>query len=237
MNNNFEDKIGKALMIIVFGIMLYRDLIHFAQIIAHRDAIDLWQLTIVSKLFAILFVSAVVFFTVIRHTPLSSADGILPRVTAVAGTFVMMTLIAMPSGEISREMRIVSSVTVIVGTILSILALRRLGRSFSIMASARELVTDGPYQIIRHPLYGAELITIFGVVLGHGSVFAWIVGAVWLGLQIQRARYEEAVLRASFPEYEAYAARVPMLLPNLMRPLSPEAAAEAAAKAATEQNG
>jgi protein-S-isoprenylcysteine O-methyltransferase Ste14 len=229
MSKLFEDKAGKALMIIVFGYMVYRDLIHFSQIIAHRDAIDLWQLTILSKLFAILFVSAVVFFTVIRHDPLSSAEGLLPRVTAVAGTFVMMTLIAMPSGDISREVRIISSVTVIVGTVLSILALRRLGRSFSIMASARELVTDGPYQIIRHPLYGAELITIFGVVLGHGSIYAYVVGAVWLGLQVQRARYEEAVLRDSFPEYEAYAARVPMLFPNLMRPMSPEAAAAAEA--------
>ncbi len=104
---------------------------------------------------------------------------------------------------------------VIVGTILSIMCLRRLGRSFSIMASARELVTRGPYGIVRHPLYCAELVTVIGVVIAHGSILALAAGGIWLGLQYQRARFEEVVLREAFPAYDDYARRVPMMIPNL----------------------
>lgn len=215
MNSTMEDRIGKFLMIAVFTVIIAREIVGLGTLIALRDQLDLWPLTVMSKVFAILFVGAVVFFTVIRHDPLSSAPGVLPRLTAIAGTFAMMSLIAMPSQEISRPVQVISTVLVIMGTVLSILCLRRLGRSFSIMATARELVTTGPYGIIRHPLYGAELITIVGVVLAHGTVPAVLVGGVWLGLQYLRARYEEQVLRQAFPAYDDYARRVPMMVPSL----------------------
>ena len=86
------------------------------------------------------------------------------------------------------------------------------------MATARELVTDGPYKIIRHPLYGAEVITIVGVAIGHWSPWAALLGVVWLGLQIRRAQNEERVLRDCFPAYADYARRVPMLLPGFILP-------------------
>ncbi len=86
------------------------------------------------------------------------------------------------------------------------------------MATARELVTQGPYKVIRHPLYGAEVVTIIGVAIGHWSPGAALLALAWLALQIRRAQNEERVLRARFPEYEAYARRVPMLLPGFILP-------------------
>lgn len=217
MNSKIEDKIGKFLMITVFTVIVAREMVGLGTIFALRDQLDLWPLTLLSKVFAVIFVGAVVFFTVIRHDPLSSAPGLLPRLTAIGGTFAMVSLIAMPSQEISRPLQVISTILVIVGTVLSIICLRRLGRSFSIMASARELVTSGPYDIVRHPLYAAELITIVGVVLAHGTLSSVLVGTVWLLLQYQRARYEEQVLRTSFPAYEDYARRVPMMVPSPTR--------------------
>lgn len=217
MNSKIEDHIGKFLMIAVFTVIIAREIVGLGTIYALRDQLDLWPLILLSKVFAVIFVGAVVFFTVVRHAPLSSAPGLLPRLTAVAGTFAMMSLIAMPSAEIPRALQVFSTILIILGTVLSIICLRRLGRSFSIMATARELVTKGPYDIVRHPLYAAELITIVGVVLAHGTVSSMLVGAVWLLLQYQRARYEESVLRQAFPAYEDYARRVPMMVPNLAR--------------------
>ena len=217
MNSLVEDRIGKFLMIAVFTVIIAREIVGLGTIFALRDQLDLWPLTLLSKVFAIIFVGAVVFFTVIRHDPLSSAPGLFPRVTAIAGTFAMMSLIAMPSQEISRPLQVVSTVLVIVGTVLSIICLRRLGRSFSIMATARELVTSGPYDIVRHPLYAAELITIVGVVLAHGTLASLLVGSAWLLLQYLRARFEEQTLRSAFPDYEEYARRVPMMVPSITR--------------------
>ena len=47
--------------------------------------------------------------------------------------------------------------------VLALIILTRLGRSFSINAEARRLVTEGPYAVIRHPLYLAEQIALIGV--------------------------------------------------------------------------
>jgi protein-S-isoprenylcysteine O-methyltransferase Ste14 len=230
MNSKIEDNIGKFLMIAVFTVVMGREVVGLGTIFALRDQLDLWPLTLLSKVFALIFVGAVVYFTVIRHNPLSSAPGILPRLTAVGGTFAMMSLIAMPSQEIARPLQVLSTILVIVGTVLSIICLRRLGRSFSIMATARELVTSGPYDIVRHPLYAAELITIVGVVIAHGTLPSILVGAVWLLLQYQRARYEESVLRQAFPAYDDYAQRVPMMVPSLARLFQADAAKNATAK-------
>ena len=147
--------------------------------------------------------------------PRESTAGIMPRVVAVVGTFIMSLLIVFPPQAISADMRIISTLIISVGTVMSILCLRQLGRSFSIMATSRALKTQGAYSIVRHPLYAAEVLMIVGVIVGHGTVGALGLGAIWLVLQVRRAQHEESVLRHTFPEYEDYAARVPMLIPGL----------------------
>jgi protein-S-isoprenylcysteine O-methyltransferase Ste14 len=121
----------------------------------------------------------------------------------------------MPADAISAPMRVVSSLTVITGSLMSIWCLLQLGRSFSIMATSRALKTQGAYSIVRHPLYAAEVLLILGVVLAHGTALAFAVGSLWLALQVRRAQFEESVLRETFPEYADYARRVPMLIPGL----------------------
>lgn len=178
----------------------------------------MWQINLVSLVATSVFLGLILYFTATRLPPRNNAAGIEPRLTAIAGTFIMMLLIILPGGVVGPELRVFSTVLIIVGTILSALCLRHLGRSFSIMATARELVTKGPYGFVRHPLYGAEVVTMVGVALGHWSLSAAALLVVWLGLQIRRAQNEERVLRDSFPEYADYARRVPMLLPGLMTP-------------------
>jgi protein-S-isoprenylcysteine O-methyltransferase Ste14 len=215
MNKTLEDNLGKLAMLLIFGYVAFAQAKSLFSMVMQGDAIALWQLAFVSHVFGFIFISYVLYFTITRLPPRESADGIMPRITAVTGTFAMMGLIMLPPENVSAGMRVVSTVLVIVGTFMSIYCLRQLGRSFSIMATARELVTEGPYKFVRHPLYAAELITIVGVVLGHGSPLAFAVGAIWLLLQIRRAMYEESILRQSFPEYESYARRVPMMVPGL----------------------
>lgn len=218
MNKKLEDNLGKFAMLSVFGYLAYSQVKSIAGIIAYRSQIPLWELKLISLIFSTIFLLLILYFTITRLPPRNSAAGVEPRITAVGGTFVMGLLIVLPAGEIGVELRIVSTVLIIVGTILSLYCIRQLGRSFSIMATARELVTEGPYKIIRHPLYGAELVTILGVCIGHWSPAAAALGLVWLGLQIRRAQNEERVLRECFPEYGDYARRVPMLLPGFMMP-------------------
>ena len=218
MNKKLEDNLGKLAMLVVFGYMTGMQTSTVLSVIQHRAGIPLWELSLVSTVFSTIFLVLILYFTITRLPPRHSAAGLEPRLTAVAGTFVMALLIILPPGEIGPELRIASTLLIIVGTILSLYCIRQLGRSFSIMATARELVTEGPYKIIRHPLYGAEVVTILGVCIGHWSPAAAALGLVWLALQIRRAQNEERVLRESFPEYGDYARRVPMLLPGFILP-------------------
>lgn len=65
------------------------------------------------------------------------------------------------------------------------------------------LVREGPFRRLRHPIYvGGSLV--FG---GFSLVFsAWglLLTGLLAGLWIAKARHEEALLRARFPEYADY---------------------------------
>jgi protein-S-isoprenylcysteine O-methyltransferase Ste14 len=84
------------------------------------------------------------------------------------------------------------------------------------MPEARDLVTGGPYKLVRHPIYLGELITALGIVIG---VLTWFALAVWLSMviaELLRTRYEEDVLRQAFPEYKTYSRTAKRLIPWLL---------------------
>lgn len=215
MKGRFEDVIGKTLIVAIFLVLALGQGKSVARIIQSVERDNFWILTVLSRSFSLIFLALVVFLTVFRLPPKSSATGLEPRVTAILGTFALMALVALPSGGPGVEVRLISTILIIVGTALSIACILFLGRSFSIMASARRLVIKGPYSAIRHPLYAAEAIAIIGVVMSHWSISALILGIVQFALQYRRIVNEERVLRDAFPEYEDYAQRVPMLIPRL----------------------
>ncbi|WP_168219772.1 sterol desaturase family protein [Pseudotabrizicola formosa] len=210
-----EDNLGKLAMLLIFGYLAVEKIFAIQFIFQHSDQIPQAGLILVSQVVSALFVLLVVYFTMVRLPPKDSADGMMPRVIALLGTYIMMALVFLPPEPIGAELRIVATAIILIGTALSIACLMQLGKSFSIMASSRELRTEGAYAIVRHPLYAAELLMIVGILLSHGSVLAFGLGALWVTLQIRRAHYEEGILRATFPEYAEYARRVPMLVPGL----------------------
>ena len=212
MINKLEDNLGKTIMIVVFFLFMLLDAALFAAMFTGTQG-DHWWLILISRFFSLIFMTMVVFFTILRLPPKDNADGIEPRISSIIGTFAMMSLIVLPTGEVSGGLRLFSTVLIIVGTILSIYCLRWLGKSFSIMATARNLVTSGPYSIVRHPLYFAEAIMIIGLIIANWSIAAVIVGTIQFAFQFRRMFNEERVLRRTFPEYEEYAKRTPFIIP------------------------
>ena len=214
MRPEIEDLIGKMLMVGTFAIMAGRQVIALAHTLASPVRPPLWLLGTVSQFLSLVFVAIVVVMTVRRLPPRQSAAGIEPRITAIAGTFALIFLVWLPVGQTGLAVQVSGLVLLLIGTVSSIFCLHFLGRSFSIMASARSLVTRGPYGVVRHPLYLAEGISTIGIILLHWSLPAVLLGVVQMALQFRRMQNEEAVLRAAFPEYEDYAGRVPMIVPG-----------------------
>jgi protein-S-isoprenylcysteine O-methyltransferase Ste14 len=97
-----------------------------------------------------------------------------------------------------------------------------LGRCFGVLPEARGLVMRGPYGLVRHPVYLGELGAAAGLVAGAPGVRNLAAMAALVAAQLVRVRLEERALERAFPEYSAYAARTPRLLPWRLRqrPLS-----------------
>lgn len=213
MKNGFEELFGKALLVGVFSVLAAMQIGAIVMIVKTSSGSDYWEITVVSKSFVLIFLLMTVVLTVTRLPPKDSVAGIEPRLTAIAGTFILMALAFLPPGNIGVGLRLLATLFIVAGTLLSIFCLHWLGRSFSVMATARRLVVQGPYAIVRHPLYAAEAVTAIGVVISNWSIAAVAIGAVWCMLQYRRSVHEEAVLRAAFPDYDGYARLVPRFIP------------------------
>ena len=110
---------------------------------------------------------------------------------------------------------VIASSICLVGTAMSIFVLTHLGRSYSLMAEARRLVTTGPYGIIRHPLYVMEELAAFAILIQFLSFNTVIIFLVHALIQFQRMKNEEAVLEKAFPEYQAYKSSTARLIPRV----------------------
>jgi protein-S-isoprenylcysteine O-methyltransferase Ste14 len=70
------------------------------------------------------------------------------------------------------------------------------------------VVSTGPYQNVRHPMYTAILVFAAGSSLLLGSWYGVLSGLILLILLARRAMLEERALRAELPGYAAYMAVV-----------------------------
>jgi protein-S-isoprenylcysteine O-methyltransferase Ste14 len=104
---------------------------------------------------------------------------------------------------------IVGAVLYVIGFLLMAGALITLGRHYQLGGSAPrsedQLVTDGPYRLVRHPMYTAALSISLGLA---GLIQSWAflgVFCIYLVLILRLISLEEAGLRKAYGEqYAAY---------------------------------
>ena len=99
-------------------------------------------------------------------------------------------------------------------------AIRTLGKQWSLGArliEGHKLITEGPYRLVRNPIYTGMfgMLLATGLAVSHwvGLLIAIIVYAVGT---VVRVCSEEKLLRGAFgAEFDAYARRVPAVIPFL----------------------
>lgn len=97
-----------------------------------------------------------------------------------------------------------------------------LGKSWSDtprMIQGQALVTSGPYQFIRHPIYTAFLLILGSTLLVSAN---WLIGLAWIGMTMleiaSRVGFEETLMLEYFGEqYREYMKRTGRLLPRLLQ--------------------
>ena len=102
--------------------------------------------------------------------------------------------------------------------VLAVWARRSLGsRSFHLTAEPTrgQLVTTGPYRIIRHPIYTAACLFVWSGASAHHSLPAFVLAALVTTGAVGRMLCEERMLTERYPEYTRYAGTTRRMLPYL----------------------
>lgn len=105
---------------------------------------------------------------------------------------------------------------------LTYAAVYTLGRQWSLAArlvQGHELVTAGPYRLVRHPIYTGMFGMLVGTAIAVSQWQALLIGAaVFLPGTVLRIRAEEQLLLAEFGDtYRDYVRTVPALIPRWPR--------------------
>lgn len=101
------------------------------------------------------------------------------------------------------------------GAAFTLVSLASLGRSFAVLPGVREVVTRGPYRVVRHPAYAGESLLMLGCFLAAPRPAAGLAALAGVAALAVRAGAEEDVLGED-EGYRRYAEAVPArMLPGV----------------------
>jgi protein-S-isoprenylcysteine O-methyltransferase Ste14 len=160
-----------------------------------------------------------------RKRELKSIVGIVFQAASYAIVWTFYRLPFTSLWPTSKPMEIAIASLTIVLTLSSVLffnaAIRTLGKQWSLAARVLEehtLITEGPYSIVRNPIYTAMLGMLIATGLAISRWWAMVLAtALFIMGTTIRVRSEERLLRNAFGrEFDNYARQVPALIPFVL---------------------
>lgn len=107
---------------------------------------------------------------------------------------------------------------ILIGGGVVLLALLQLKTNLSIFPTplrGSNLITQGLFKYIRHPIYSGILLSAFALALYLGSGYKLLIAFLLLILFYFKSSYEEKLLLQKFPEYKDYMKRSGRFLPRI----------------------
>ncbi len=106
------------------------------------------------------------------------------------------------------------------GLLFSVWARRHLGTNWSQSVTVKEgheLITSGPYALVRHPIYTGLLLGFLGCAVARGEWRGLLAVILVFGVLWRKLKLEEKWMRDRFGgPYEAYSRRVAALVPYVL---------------------
>ena len=187
------DVMERAIVACLFGLFVYRMIVNF---LASGAVINL--LLVFSE-------GLVVVFILIRRPALTVSTNPIDWILAFVATAA--PLFAAPGTVAPLLPPAICTLLTLAGLLLQIAAKLSLRRNFGIIAANRGITTGGPYNLVRHPMYLAYLMTGIGFFLSNPTL--WNVGVYVIAFSFQVARIlaEERLLGRD-AAYRAFSDRV-----------------------------
>jgi protein-S-isoprenylcysteine O-methyltransferase Ste14 len=143
----------------------------------------------------------------------------LNGVTAIAVVILVRVLRGGSLAVHSPVLGAIGAALFVSGLALAIWARLHLGENWGMPMTQKdepELVTSGPYSVVRHPIYSGLLLAFLGTALAN-NLLGLVITAVLVAYFAYCARIEERNLTASFPTaYPQYMQHTKMLIPFLL---------------------
>ncbi len=112
---------------------------------------------------------------------------------------------------------IVGSILTVIGVIGALWSRTVLGRNWSGYATYKEgheLVTSGPYRIVRHPMYLSIILMLIGTIVYYGSLLILVALVGFTIMFVRRIHKEDAYMQQLFGKrFERYAQSTRALIP------------------------
>ena len=139
----------------------------------------------------------------------------------VAIQFLLMVAYILPLtiGSFQRYYEVGMGLVAIGGLVViaAIWQLRHAISPFPSPKATANLIDNGVFRWVRHPIYTGILAVSFGYALISGSVWKALVALTLLVLFQFKARYEEQLLKKNFDQYSKYMEKTGRFLPKVGR--------------------
>jgi protein-S-isoprenylcysteine O-methyltransferase Ste14 len=204
--------VGRLIMVPAFALALVADSLSLSHG-AHSGVAGV--LRSVGSVLVVAFYAMAIWCYLRRGPAVATSNSVTAHAAAIAATWLPFALPLHPGAAPGQGRQALSDVLLICGMAWAVWTLRFLDRNVSVLAQAREVVAQGPYRWVRHPLYIGEIVSALGVAIAVNSYTALALWIALCGLQIYRAVREEQVLLRALPAYRSYRSRTAALLPGV----------------------